>query len=122
MPKPVFKREKTVIDATGRSIGRIAAEAAKALQGKHRPSYEPRLDNGDSVEIRNAAKVKVTGKKLEQKIYYHYSGYPGGMKEIQLKDVMARNPSEAIRRAIKNMLPKNRQQQPRLKRLTVHND
>ena len=119
MPKPAFKREKTVIDATGRSIGRIAAEAAKALQGKHRAAYEPRLDNGDIVEIKNAAKVKVTGKKLEQKIYYHYSGYPGGLKTKKMSQVLAEKPGEVLIRAVKQMLPKNRLRQEMIKRLII---
>ncbi|MFH2063250.1 MAG: 50S ribosomal protein L13 [bacterium] len=117
-----IKRETVKIDAAGRSIGRVASETATLLMGKHKPQYEPQKDVGDIVEIRNAALVKVLGNKLEQKKYYHYSGYPGGMKERQLKDVMAKDPADAIRRAVKNMLPKNRLQNGRMKRLKVHND
>ncbi|MFH1047774.1 MAG: 50S ribosomal protein L13 [Patescibacteria group bacterium] len=115
-------RETAKIDAEGQSIGRIASQAATILIGKHKPTYEPNRDMGDVVEIRNAAKVHVTGKKLEQKVYYHYSGYPGGMKERQLKQIMAKDPADAIRRAVKNMLPKNRLQNGRMKRLKVYND
>ncbi len=115
-------RGKTQIDATGKSIGRLATEIAKILQGKNKPTYVPHKDEGDFVEVRNAAKVKLTGQKIGQKVYYHYSGYPGGMKTTKLQEVMARNPGEALKRAVKNMLPKNRQQKERLKRLTVHND
>ncbi len=110
------------MDAAGHSIGRLASEAAKLLMGKHKPQYEPQKDMGDIVEIRNAAQVRILGNKLEQKTYYHYSGYPGGMKERTLKEVMAKDPSDAIRRAVKNMLPKNRLQNGRMKRLKVHND
>jgi large subunit ribosomal protein L13 len=115
-------RGRTKIDATDKSVGRLATEIARILQGKNRPTYVPNKDEGDFVEVRNAAKVKITGKKLAQKVYYHYSGYPGGMKTTQLQTVMARNPGEALKRAVKNMLPKNRLQKDRLKRLTVHND
>jgi len=115
-------RGKTQIDATGKSVGRLASDIARLLQGKHKPTYVPNKDEGDFVEVRNAAKVKVTGRKLEQKVYYHYSGYPGGMKTKKLQSVMSRNPGEALKRAVKNMLPKNRLQKDRLKRLTIHND
>ncbi|OIO51546.1 50S ribosomal protein L13 [Candidatus Uhrbacteria bacterium CG_4_10_14_0_8_um_filter_58_22] len=117
-----INRETVKMDAAGHSIGRLASEAAKLLMGKHKPQYEPQKDMGDIVEIRNAAQVRILGNKLEQKTYYHYSGYPGGMKERTLKEVMAKDPSDAIRRAVKNMLPKNRLQNGRMKRLKVHND
>ena len=119
---PVIKRNKIIIDAAGKSVGRLASEIARLLQGKHKASYVPHIDEGDFVEVRNAAKFRITGHKLANKVYYHYSGYPGGMKEVQLKTVMAKNPGEALTRAVKNMLPKNRQQKDRLKRLKVHND
>lgn len=115
------QREVRELDATGQSIGRLASEIAVILQGKDKPQYAPHTDIGDKVEVRNAAKVKITGKKLENKIYYSYSGYPGGLKSKQLKTVMAKDPSEAVRRAVKNMLPKNRLQKERMKRLTIHN-
>jgi large subunit ribosomal protein L13 len=117
-----IKRDLIKIDASGRSIGRVATEAAKALMGKNKPQYEPQRDLGDVVEIHNAAQVKVLGRKLEQKVYYHYSGYPGGMKSRQLKEVMEKDPAQALRRAIKNMLPKNRLQSGRMNRLKVYND
>jgi large subunit ribosomal protein L13 len=115
-------RETVKIDATGRSIGRVASEAAHLLIGKHKPNYEPNRDLGDTVEIRNAAQVNITGSKLDQKTYYSHSGYPGGLKTKLLKEVMANDPADAIRRAVKNMLPKNRLQNGRMKRLKVHND
>jgi len=117
-----IKRDILKIDATDRSIGRIASQAAMALQGKTKPQFERHVDLGDTVEIRNAAKVKIIGNKLVNKKYFHYSGYPGGMKERQLKDIMAKDPADAIRRAVNNMLPKNRLRVGRMKRLKVHND
>jgi len=118
----VITRDTVKIDATGRSIGRIASEAATLLIGKHKPTYEPNRDMGDIVEISNAAQVKITGNKLDQKTYYRHSGYPGGLKEKLLKEVMDKDPADAIRRAVKNMLPKNRLQKGRMKRLKVNND
>ncbi len=117
------KREHLKIDAEGKAIGRIATEAAKFLQGKHKVAYEAHVDHGDNVEIRNAAKVKIIGNnKLDNKMYYAYSGYPGGMRKTQLKTVMATNPSKAIENAVYSMLPKNRQRKERMKRLKIHND
>lgn len=116
------QREVRELDATGQSIGRLASEIATILQGKDKPQYAPHTDIGDKVVVRNAAKVKITGNKLENKVYHRYSGYPGGLKSKQLKTVMAKDPSEAMRRAVKNMLPKNRLQKERMKRLTVHNE
>jgi large subunit ribosomal protein L13 len=109
------------IDAEGQAIGRIATQAAYALQGKNHATYVPHIDSGDFVIIKNAGKLKITGKKLEQKTYYHYSGYPGGIKSKLLGTVMAKDPGDAIARAVSRMLPKNRLRTPRLKRLTVHN-
>lgn len=117
-----IERKIIVIDAAGQSVGRIATKAATLLQGKHKAAYEPQRDHGDTVEIRNAAKVKILGAKMEQKKYYHYSGYPGGMRVTQLKEVMAKNPAKAIENAVYSMLPKNRLRKERLKRLMVHND
>ncbi len=118
-----IKREHVKIDAEGKAIGRIATEVAKLLQGKHKPTYEAHIDAGDEVEIRNAAKVKIIGNnKLENKVYYAYSGYPGGMRKTQLKTVMAKDPSKAIENAVYSMLPKNRQRKDRMRRLKIHND
>jgi large subunit ribosomal protein L13 len=120
--RAAIQREKVKLDAAGQAVGRLASQIAMILQGKHKATYLPHLDMGDFVEVRNASKVKLTGKKLDQKTYYHYSGYPGGMKTKKLQTVMAKNPAEALMRAVRNMLPKNRLQKPRLKRLKVHND
>ena len=116
-----IKRKTTKIDADGKVLGRLASEIAKMLMGKHRVGYRPNVDSGDFLVIKNAAKIKLTGDKLNQKNYYHYSGYPGGMKTRKLRDVMAKNPGEVLHRAVKNMLPKNRLQIGRLKRLKVNN-
>lgn len=122
MPKKTIIRNKTTIDATGQSVGRLATQIATLLQGKHRVDYVPHIDLGDIIEVRNAAKVKITGQKLEGKFFYAYSGYPGGMRKTQLKDVMAKNPAEALTHAVYSMLPKNKLRKDRLKRLKVHND
>ena len=114
--RPTFE-----IDATGEAIGRLATKIVEALQGKNHPGYTANMDNGDFVVVKNASKVKVTGKKLDQKQYYSYSGYPGGLAVKKLSTVMEKDPADAIRRAVSKMLPKNRLRQPRLKRLTVHN-
>ncbi|OGL73493.1 50S ribosomal protein L13 [Candidatus Uhrbacteria bacterium RIFCSPHIGHO2_02_FULL_60_10] len=123
MKKTAIERKIVTIDATGQSIGRLASAAARLLQGKHKAAYEAHVDHGDKVEIRNAAKVKILGaNKLDQKKYYQYSGYPGGMRVTQLKTVLAKNPAQTIERAVYSMLPKNRLRRDRLKRLSVHND
>lgn len=116
-----IKRDKLQIDAAGRSIGRVASDVAMKLMGKHKPAFEMHRDHGDFVEVTNAAKMKVTGNKMDQKEYISYSGYPGGIKRRGLKQVMAKDPSDALRRAVKNMLPKNRLQNERMKRLTITN-
>ena len=99
-------REWYVIDATGPTLGRLASEVAKVLRGKHKPIYTPHMDTGDYVIIVNADKIKVTGKKLDQKIYYHHSEYIGGMKETTLKEKLAKKPEQVIELAVKGMLPK----------------
>lgn len=121
MADTITRTTKT-IDASGQSIGRLASEISKILQGKHKATYQPNVDMGDFVEVRNAAQVKITGNKLAGKTYYRYSGYPGGLKRTPLKEVFAKDPGEALRRAVRNMLPKNRLRDGRMKRLTVHND
>ncbi len=95
-----------VVDATGHTLGRLSSEIAKVLRGKNKPTYTPHIDTGDYVIVVNADKVKVTGKKLEQKIYYNHSDYPGGMRETTLAEMMAKKPTEVITLAVKGMLPK----------------
>jgi len=100
-------RKWYILDAENRPLGRVATEAAKLLKGKHKPIYTTHLDTGDHVIIINAAKAVLTGKKLDQKVYRHHSGYIGGMKEIKAKDMMANKPERAVMLAVKGMLPKN---------------
>lgn len=101
------ERKWLIVDADGKPLGRLASEVAKLLRGKHKPTYTPHVDTGDHVIVLNAEKVVLTGKKLEQKMFRHYSGYPGGMKEIKYKHFMATKPERAVELAIKGMLPKN---------------
>ncbi|NBH82676.1 50S ribosomal protein L13 [bacterium C-53] len=99
-------RKWYVVDADGMTLGRLASEVAKVLRGKNKPIFTPHMDTGDYVIIVNAAKVKVTGKKLDQKIYYRHSEYVGGMKETTLKEKLAKKPEEVVELAVKGMLPK----------------
>ena len=101
-----IERKWYVVDAEGQTLGRMASEIAKVLRGKNKPEYTPHVDTGDYVIIVNADKVKVTGKKMDQKIYYHHSDYVGGMKETTLKEMMAKKPEKVIELAVKGMLPK----------------
>jgi large subunit ribosomal protein L13 len=96
-----------VLDAGERPLGRLAAQAAHLLRGKHKPTFAPHLDVGDYVVVVNAANVRVTGRKPEQKIYRRHSGYPGGEREVLLKDLLATHPTRVVERAIKGMLPHN---------------
>lgn len=96
-----------VIDAAGKPLGKVAAKAATILNGKHRPEYTPHVDCGEFVIILNASKVVLTGKKLEQKHYYHHSGYIGGLKSVSYKTLMATKPEKAVELAVKGMLPHN---------------
>ena len=105
--KDSIERKWLVIDAEGMVLGRLATEVAKLLRGKHKPTYTPFLDTGDNVIVINASKVVLTGKKLDDKIYRHHSGFPGGMKEIDYRTLMAKNPEKALELAVKGMLPKN---------------
>ena len=99
-------RKWYVVDATGCTLGRLASEVAKVLRGKNKPIFTPHMDCGDYVIIVNADKVKVTGKKMDQKIYYRHSDYVGGMKETTLKEMMAKKPEKVVELAVKGMLPK----------------
>ena len=99
-------RKWYVVDATDMTLGRLASEVAKVLRGKNKPIFTPHIDTGDYVIVVNAAKVKVTGKKLDQKVYYHHSDYVGGMKETTLKEMLNKKPEQVIELAVKGMLPK----------------
>jgi large subunit ribosomal protein L13 len=95
-----------VVDATGHTLGRLTSEIAKILRGKNKPTYTPHIDTGDYVIVVNADKIKVTGKKLQQKVYYNHSDYPGGLRETTLDEMLAKKPTEVIIHAVKGMLPK----------------
>lgn len=101
-----IERKWYVIDAQGQTLGRLSSEIAKILRGKNKPTYTPFIDTGDNVVVINAGKVKVTGKKMDQKIYYNHSDYPGGMKETTLREMLAKEPTDVITLAVKGMLPK----------------
>lgn len=102
----IIEREWYVVDATGHTLGRLASEIAKVLRGKNKPTYTPHIDTGDNVIVVNADKIQVTGKKLDQKIYYNHSDYVGGMKETTLREMMAKKPEKVMELAVKGMLPK----------------
>ena len=119
--KPLkVKREWFLIDATGKTLGRLASQVAKILRGKHKEDFMPNVDNGDCVVVINAKNIKVTGKKLDQKIYRRHSGYPGGMKITKLKNILERKPEFALMHAIKGMLPKNNLGHAMIKKLYVY--
>jgi large subunit ribosomal protein L13 len=115
-----INREWYVVDATGHTLGRLASEIAKVLRGKNKPTYTPHIDTGDYVVVINADKIKVTGKKMDQKIYYHHSDYVGGMKETTLKEKMAKKPEDVIYLAVKGMLPKGPLGRSMIKKLHVY--
>lgn len=114
------ERRWHVVDAEGRLLGRLASEVAQLLRGKHRPTFTPHMDNGDFVIIVNAAKIKVTGDKLRQKIYYRHSGYPGGLKETTLARMLETRPERVLQAAVKGMLPHNRLSRRILRHLKVY--
>ncbi|KAI0071842.1 60S ribosomal protein L23 [Panus rudis PR-1116 ss-1] len=110
------------VDASDRVLGKLAERIAIVLMGKHKPIFDPSADCGDYVVVSNARKVKVTGKKAEQKVYRHHTMFPGGLKEITYRDMMARKPDEIIRQAVSGMLPKNKLRERRLERLRIFPD
>ena len=109
-----------LVNADNRPLGRLAVEVAKVLRGKHRPEYSPHLDLGDHVVVVNAEKIYLSGKKAEQKVYYSYSGYPGGLKVRRVRDLLANDPAKVIKHAVKGMLPSNRLGRKLLKKLKVY--
>ena len=113
-------RKWYVVDATDMTLGRLASEVAKILRGKNKAIFTPHIDCGDNVIVINASKIKVTGKKMDQKIYYHHSDYVGGMKETTLKDMMAKKPERVIELAVKGMLPKGPLGRQMYKKLHVY--
>ena len=115
-----IERKWYVVDAEGKNLGRLASEAAKILRGKNKPTFTPHIDTGDYVIVVNAAKVNVTGKKLDQKIYYHHSEYVGGMKETTLREMLAKKPEAVLEHAVKGMLPKGPIGSQMIKKLYVY--
>ncbi len=115
-----IERKWFVVDAEGKTLGRLASEVAKVLRGKNKPIYTPHIDTGDYVIIVNAEKVQTTGKKLDQKMYYHHSEYVGGMKETTLREMMNKKPEFVITHAVKGMLPKGPLGRQMLKKLHVY--
>ena len=115
-----IERKWYVVDAQGCTLGRLSSEIAKVLRGKNKPIYTPHMDTGDYVIVVNADKIKVTGKKLNQKIYYHHSDYVGGMKETTLKEMLAKKPERVIELAVKGMLPKGPLGRQMYKKLFVY--
>lgn len=109
-----------LIDARGQTLGRLAVRIATILQGKHKPAYTPHLGIGDYVVVINAAAIRVTGRKLDQKIYYRYSGYPGGLRARPLREVLAKSPELPLRKAVQRMLPRNDQGRRAFRRLKVY--
>jgi len=115
-----IEREWYVVDATGQTLGRLAARVARILRGKHKPIYSPSVDAGDYVIVVNAERVHVTGRKLDQKIYYRYSGYPGGLKAVTLRNLLQKHPTRVVEHAVRGMLPKNRLGRRMFKKLKVY--
>ena len=115
-----IERKWYVVDAEGQTLGRLSSEIAKVLIGKNKPEYTPHIDTGDYVVVINAAKVKVTGKKLQQKVYYNHSDYVGGMRETTMADMMAKKPEKVIELAVKGMLPKGPMGRDMIKKLHVY--
>jgi large subunit ribosomal protein L13 len=109
-----------VLDADGQVLGRLATRVARLLIGKDKPSYTPHLDCVDHVVVINAERIKLTGNKIDQKIYYHHSGYPGGLKEVPIRTLMKRRPEEVVREAVLGMLPKNKLRARRAKKLRIY--
>jgi large subunit ribosomal protein L13 len=112
-----MKRQTQTIDATNKVLGRLATEIAVLLRGKHRPDFQPNQDRGDIVVVKNVDKIKLSGRKLEQKKYYRHSGYMGGLKETPLKKVFDKSPAEVLKRTVFGMLPKNKLRAEQIKRL-----
>lgn len=120
--KEDIKRDWYIVDAEGKILGRLASRVAVVLRGKHKPQFTPFIDTGDGVIVINAAKIKVTGRKLTQKVYRRYSGYPGGQREVTLKDMLSKRPATVLKLAISRMLPTGPLGRDILKKLKVYVD
>lgn len=115
-----IERDWWFVDAEGKTLGRLASEVAKVLRGKHKPYYTPNLDCGDFVIVLNADKVHVTGNKLDEKLYYRHSGYPGGMRNLTLGEMLEKHPRRTVRKAVWGMLPHNRLGRRMIKKLKIY--
>ena len=115
-----ISRDWYVVDAEGKTLGRLATQIAEVLRGKGKPAYTPHVDTGDFVVVVNAEKIAVTGTKLDDKMYYRHSGYPGGLKARPLREQLERRPTEVLRKAVKGMLPKNRLARQQLGKLKIY--
>jgi len=114
------ERNWYVVDASGQTLGRLASEVAQIIRGKHKPTFSPAVDVGDYVVVVNAEKIHVTGRKLDQKMYYRHSGYPGGLKELTLGRMLEEHPTRVIKLAVRGMLPKNKLGRKMIKKLKVY--
>jgi len=114
------RREWYVVDATGKTLGRLASEIARRLRGKHKPVYTPHVDTGDYIVVVNAEKIRVTGRKMTDKVYYWHTGYPGGIKSITLEKLLQKHPERVIERAVRGMLPRTPLGRRMLKKLKVY--
>lgn len=114
------ERKWYVIDAEGKVFGRLASQVAHILKGKHKPTYTPHVDTGDFVIVTNIDKIVLTGNKLDKKIYYHHTGYPGGMKQVKYRELLEKKPEFAFEKAVKGMLPKNTLGRKMIKKLKVY--
>jgi large subunit ribosomal protein L13 len=115
-----IERNWYVVDADGQTLGRLATQIADTLRGKRKPQYTPHVDTGDFVVVVNAEKIRVTGKKLDEKLYHRHSGYPGGLRSRPLRDELERRPTEVLRKAVKGMLPRNRLGRAQLTKLKIY--
>ncbi|MDF2701068.1 MAG: ribosomal protein [Rubrobacteraceae bacterium] len=121
MARPLeVERRWYVVDAEGQTLGRLAAEIARVLRGKSKPQYTPHVDTGDFVVVVNAERIVVTGRKAEQKVYRRHSGYPGGLKTTSFEQLLERQPTEILRKAVKGMMPKTRLARQQLRKLKIY--
>jgi large subunit ribosomal protein L13 len=120
--KEDIKRQWYLVDAKDKILGRLAARVAAVLRGKHKPIFTPHIDTGDGVVVINAAKIRVTGRKLKQKVYRHYSGYPGGLREVKLEVMLQRRPTTVVKLAIQRMLPSGPLGRDLIKKLKIYAD
>lgn len=118
--KEELEQKWYLVNAEGKVLGRLATECARILRGKNKPTYTPHLDTGDFIIVVNAGKLTLTGKKMKDKVYYHHTGYPGGIKSIHAEKLLAKKPTEMIRMAVKGMLPKNSLGRQMLRKLKVY--